>query len=318
MNCIRIVDSGPLSTIQDDGRLGFQHLGFSPAGAADVRSLYLANHLVGNSPGLPAIEVTLGGLKVIPTNDMTFSVVGVGGSVSVAGKPQPLNQTLYAQAGEEIGITRLKGARGYVAVAGGIVVKKVLGSAATDLVAGVGGLEGRRLMPGDVLEIGIPGADPVSRVIREMFLPQLSHVHVVDVSPGPQVDHFSEDGLSRLVTSEYTVSAHSDRVGLRLLGPRIPPEQGNILSEGQPGGAIQIPPSGEPIVLLAGRLTVGGYPKVGIVSRRDLVDLAQLLPGSRIRFRWRALESLVEETRKWRLCLQDSDCCTQAAVGENN
>ncbi len=318
MHGMRVVDSGPLSTIQDDGRFGFQHLGFSPTGAVDMRSLYLANHLVGNRPGTPAIEVTLGGLKLCPTDDITFAVVGVGGNVVVGGRPRPCNQTLYAQANEEIRIVRLKGARAYLAVAGGVAVKKVLGSAATDLVAGIGGFEGRRLQPGDMVEIGMFESRRVSRAVRESFLPQMQAVRIVEMSSGPQRSLFTDDALFRLTTSEYTVSAHSDRVGLRLLGPSVSPRQGNILSEGQPAGAVQIPPSGEPIVLLAGRLTIGGYPKVGVVSRRDLADLAQLLPGSRIRFRWRPLEAVVEETRNWLLCLRDSDCCTRVVVEDSD
>lgn len=318
MSTILVVEAGPLSTIQDAGRLGYQHLGFAASGAADLRALYLANHLVGNMPAAAGIEVTLGGLVLRPEAEVAFAVVGAGGRLYLDGVAAPLNRTLRARAGEEIRLTRLTGARGYVAFAGGIVVRSVFGSAATDLVAGMGGLEGRKLTAGDTFRTGPSAPLAVEREVRSDFLPAAPRELVVDMSRGPQAQLFDEEAFTLLGEVPYTVSPQSDRVGIRLAGPQIRPRREQILSEGQPAGAVQIPPGGEPIVLLAGRLTVGGYPKIGVVSRRGIAELAQMLPGSSIRLRLRPLDQLVHETRTWLGRLGDASTCTQPVQGEGN
>lgn len=315
MNSIEVVASGPLSTVQDAGRVGYQHLGFAASGAADLRALYLANHLVGNAPTAAGIEVTLGGLVLRPEADVVFAVVGAGGSLQVGGAAAPLNRTLRARRGEEIRLTRLVGARGYLAIAGGVRVPRVLGSSATDLVAGIGGLGGRKLAAGDALRFGPSATTVAEREVREEFVPSAPRELVADMSPGPQAQMFDEEAFAVLAEGAFTISPQSDRVGLRLEGPRIRPSRTQILSEGQPAGAVQIPPGGEPIVLLAGRLTVGGYPKIAVVSRRGIAELAQLLPGSAVRLRLRPLEQLVRETRAWLRCLADPDGCTRAVLG---
>lgn len=297
---LEILTPGPLSTIQDLGRHGHQHLGFAPAGPADRRSHLLANALLGNAAEAPTIEITLGGFRGRAVGDVGVAVVAAEGTVlKVAGEPAECNRTLLLKDGEEIAVLRTRGARAYLAALGGFDVPTFLGSAATDLSAGVGGTTGGRLTAGERLAVRARGGAIAMNRLRADWVPQAQRESLVDCSPGPQFDLFSDHDHQVFATQAYTVTPQSDRMGMRLGGAIPISGSGQILSEGQPEGAVQVPSGGQPIVLLAGRRTIGGYPKIAVIGMRSLWDLAQALPGTSLRFRLRDAAELAEESRGW-------------------
>lgn len=284
---LEVLRPGLLTTVQDGGRWGHQDLGVPVAGAMDTASLRHANHLVGNDEGAAAIEVTLLGPRVRARSDLWLAVSGAAFDLEVDGHPQPMDAPflLHADAVLTFG-RRVVGARAYLAVAGGIDVPLVLGSRATHLVSGMGGVEGRALRIGDVLPIGPqPEAGP-----RRASAGPASHwlgsgVRGLRVLMGPQDDWFTEASRHAFFASAYTVSPRSDRMGYRLEGPTlVRADQRELLSEPVPFGAIQVPAGGEPILLMADRQTAGGYPKIATVIAADLPLAGQLAPGEPVRF----------------------------------
>lgn len=296
---LEILAPGPLSTIQDLGRHGHQHLGFAPAGPADLRCHLLANALLGNAAGEPTIEITLGGFRARAVGTLGVAVAGAEGTVlKISGEPAECNRTLLLHDGDEISVLRTRGARAYLAGAGGFDVPTFLGSAATDLSAGVGGTTGGRLTAGERISVhGQDGDVPMNRV-RPEWVPRVKRELLLDCSPGPQFHIFSDTDHERFTSQTYAVTPQSDRMGMRLEGLKPLPGSGQILSEGQPEGAVQVPSGGQPIVLLAGRRTIGGYPKIAVVGTRSLWDLAQALPGIAVRFQWREVAELADESRR--------------------
>lgn len=284
---IQVLEPGLQTTVQDLGRHGRQDLGVSPAGAADPAALILGNRLVGNPIDAAGLEVTLVGPALRFDVDAWVAVTGADLGAVLDRHPLPPGTAVPVRAGQVLrfrGGTR--GCRAYVCVAGGIDVPPVLGSRSTDLVGRLGGPDGqgRPLRAGDRLAVGaggFRGPDTVVRQARWRFVPDRFVARVV---VGPHRDHFSAGALETFFGSEYTVTPASDRTGLRLSGPAVPRAAGEILSEGQALGAVQIPPDGQPIVLLAGRATVGGYPKLGVVITPDVALLGQARPGDTIRF----------------------------------
>lgn len=279
-----VLDPGPLTTVQDLGRRGFQHLGFSVGGAADRTSLRLANLLAGNPPGAAGLEMTAKGPTVRFLAPAVVAVAGADLGPVLNGSPLPLWESRRVEAGDLLGFRGgRRGLRSYLAVAGGIDVPACLGSRATDLVARIGGVRGRPLRAGDVLPAGAPAADLDAlagwAVIPEAR-PALGGDRVtVRLVAGP------DGGLDeQLLWSGYRVTAQSDRMGLRLEGPALPPPAGDLTSEPLPLGTVQLPPSGQPVVLLAGRQTIGGYAKIGVVLEPDVDLLAQAVPGQEVRF----------------------------------
>jgi biotin-dependent carboxylase-like uncharacterized protein len=273
---IEILATGPLATVQDLGRPGHAALGVGASGAADRRSLRLANRLVGNPEGAAAIEVTFGGLAVRVHDRMIVALAGAP-CAGVA-----MQAPMYLAPGAEVRLGAPEsGLRTYLAVAGGIDAEPVLGSRATDTLAGLGPdplRAGDRLAVGthrgeppgvDVAAVAPPAADPVLRVL-----------------PGPRADWFGPDGLERLCARAWTVSPRSNRVGMRLDGePLERSRAGELPSEGMVEGALQIPPDGRPVLLLADHPVTGGYPVIAVVEEDDIPLAAQARPGARIRFR---------------------------------
>lgn len=267
--------SGPLSTLQDRGRPGLAALGISPSGAADRRSHRLANALVGNDPGAACLELTFGGLEVQARGDLVVALAGA----RCAGAPHLVTFVLRDAERLRLGAP-VSGVRTTVAVRGGIDVPEVLGSRSTDVLSGIGPAP---IAAGDLLPIGsaiagppvpeIAAADPAAGPVSVRLL------------PGPRRDWFSDDAWSRLLTREYTASEQSNRVGVRLSGPAIERHgEEELPSEGLLRGAIQVPPSGQPIVFLADHPVTGGYPVIGYVLDEDIDAVAQVRPGQGLRF----------------------------------
>ena len=277
---------GLLTTVQDGGRYGRQHLGVPVAGPMDAVSYRVANAAVGNSPSSAALEVTLVGPEIEFRQAARFAVSGAAFPLQLAGASIPSDAPALAAAGQRLTFgQRRRGARAYLAVAGGVAVPAVLGSRATHLGSRTGGLDGRALRAGDLLPIGTAGRmELLPRRFRSpLALPDGgARVRVV---LGPHDAHFEPRVVDSFLTTRYFVTPQSDRMGYRLRGALLPRRtDGHLLSTATPFGAVQVPPGGEPIVLMADRQTAGGYPRIGTVITADLPLVGQLAPGDWIEF----------------------------------
>jgi biotin-dependent carboxylase-like uncharacterized protein len=275
---------GPMTSLQDQGRSGYQRFGVSPSGAMDMRALAMANALVGNRPDVAAIEfVNLGGSFTCAGGELRVALVGAGCPLSIDGAPVPPRTSVILKEGQtaQIGHART-GTFSYLAVAGGFSVKPELGSLSFHLRSRLGGLNGAFLQAGDRLPC-----------ITEAQAGAPMHLPIEDddgddpirVMLGPQDDYFAPDSVRRFLDSEFTVTPQADRMGFQLSGPVIEHAKGfNIVSDGIATGHIQIPGNGQPIVLMRDRQTAGGYPKIATVISADLDRFAQVRPGSAVRF----------------------------------
>jgi 5-oxoprolinase (ATP-hydrolysing) subunit C len=280
-----VLTAGPATSLQDAGRFGWQRYGVGPAGAMDRPALALANALVGNAPGAAGIEFALmGGCLQVAGGSARVALASADSSLAIDGRPVAPLTSATLQAGQtlEVGAGRA-GMFSYLAVAGGFSVPPVLGSLALHHRAGMGGLQGRPLRAGD--RLGLALAQPSG---PELTLPELPPAATgpFRVVLGPQDDHFTEAGIATLLGSDYVVTDQADRMGMRLTGPTIEHSTKgyNIVSDGIPTGAIQVPGNGLPLILLADRQTTGGYPKIATVISSDLPRLAQCRPRSTVRF----------------------------------
>jgi antagonist of KipI len=283
---IHVLSAGLFTTVQDLGRYHLGPLGMPAAGAADPIALRLANRLAGNDEGAAALEMTLtggtfmfrfGAVAALAGSDFTAALDGVHVPPWTSRRIAP-GQTLT------VGGTR-SGARCYLAVQGGILVKPVGGSASTHVPSGTGGVEGRALRTGDLLRIGPSKAHFADRAISHRALARLAPRKLLRVTPGPQADRLPEDEAARFYQTSFHVSEHSNRMGLRLLAqPFAVLNAAAMHSEGLPVGAIQLPPSGEPILTFVDQQTTGGYPKVANVIAADLSSVGQLRPRDEVRF----------------------------------
>ena len=274
--------TGPLATVQDRGRPGWAGIGVTRSGAADAASSALANRLVGNDPAAAVIEVTAGGLRLRAERIVLVAVTGAPAPVVVGGRPAPFAAPLTLAAGVELALGMPPvGLRSYVAVRGGVDVPVVLGSRSTDTLSGLGP---PRLTTGASLPVGTLAADEPFVDVAPVRPP--SSAPVLRVLPGPRRDWLAPTAWTALTGQEWTVSADSDRVGLRLDGPVLERVRTDELpSEGLVPGALQVPPDGAPVLFLADHPVTGGYPVLAVVATADLPAAAQLRPGDRLRFR---------------------------------
>jgi len=278
---IEVLRAGSLTTVQDLGRPGLAHIGVPPSGASDPRSLGLANRLVGNPDGAPGLEATLQGPALRFHRPASVALAGAPCRARAAGRPAGLHAVLHLDAGDVLDVgPALAGVRTYVAVRGGLAVEAVLGSASTDLLTGLGPAP---LRAGDRLAVGTAAAAwPLVEVAPVPPLPDRPELRVV---PGPRHDWFAPAALEALCGS-WRVQPSSNRIGVRLAGPVLERvRHDELASEGVVTGAIQVPPSGEPIVLLPDHPTTGGYPVIAVVAFEDLPALGQLRPGGEVSFR---------------------------------
>lgn len=277
-----VVGALPGATVQDLGRFGLRAIGVASAGAADPTSLRIANRLLGNAPTDAAIEVTLGGFRVTAQQNTWISLSGGEAPVMIDDRPVGLWSAHRLAAGETLSIGYLeRGARIYVGVHGGVDEPLVLGSRSTDTMSGLGPAP---LAVGRELTIGVPSSAVPPNDLTPWRVP--GDAVTVQVRQGPRREMFSRDAWRMLTSAEWTVSANADRVGLRLDGPGLERiDEREIASEGMVIGALQVPPSGRPVILLGDGPVTGGYPVIGVVAFRDLDALGQLRPGSVIRFR---------------------------------
>jgi antagonist of KipI len=284
MPMLTVLRPGMLTTVQDLGRWGHQDCGVPVAGPMDHYSHRAANRLAGNPDHAAALEITLLGPELQADDDVQCAVAGASFVLTVDGRPVEMHTAFVVRAGQKLRFGgRSEGARATLAVRGGISVSPVLGSRATSIVSRMGPFDGRALAPGDRLPVGSEYAAVHAGLPRPLRLPQGgARVRVI---PGPHAVMFSSSALENLLRGRYIVTPDSNRMGFRLEGPALAHARGaDILSEATPMGSLQVPASGQPILLMADRQTTGGYPKIATVITADLPLAGQLAPGEWIEF----------------------------------
>jgi biotin-dependent carboxylase-like uncharacterized protein len=289
---------GVLASVQDLGRHGHRQLGICPGGALDVLALTLANRLVGNPDGAAGLELTMGGCELQFEADTRIALTGDDFSASLDGVPLwpcwsvpvAAGQTLRLAGANAPGVKKV-GLRSWLAVAGGIDVPQILGSRSTDLKAGFGGHEGRALRKGDRLPAGAPPLNAAQRERRAFGLRgpdwgpnEDDGAIALRVLPGPEFELFTLAAREQLWGERWRITPQSNRMGSRLAGAELKRKRGgDMLSSGVIPGTIQVPPSGQPIILMGDAQTTGGYPRIGVVIRADLWKLAQAPLNGRLR-----------------------------------
>jgi len=283
MAAVGVVKPGLLTTVQDLGRWGHQHEGVPVAGPMDPYSHRLANRLVGNPDSAATLEVTVVGPDLQFEGDVTFAVTGAVFPMTLDGAVLPANTACMAGPGARLHFgSRSRGARAYLAVAGGFDLPPVLGSRATSLISRMGPFGGRPLRPGDRLPVGEARGRSAGDGLPLTMPDGGASVRVMW---GPQADTFVPAARDVLVSSRYEITAQSNRMGYRLSGPALTHAvSADILSEATPLGSLQVPKNGQPILLMADRQTTGGYPKIATVITADLPLAGQLAPGEWIAF----------------------------------
>lgn len=300
MASLTVVRPGMLTTVQDLGRWGHQHNGVPVAGPMDTYSHRLANHLVGNPQDAAALEVTLVGPEVVSDGEVLCAVAGAEFALTVDGRPAPMHAPFALSHRARLRFGPLsRGARATLAVRGGINVAATFGSRATSIISRMGPFDGRALVAGDVLPVGEVQGRP-RLVLPPPVLPLPSGGARLRVIPGPHDGMFTHAALETLFAGRYIVTPQSNRTGYRLDGPPLTHAgSADILSEAMPLGSIQVPSSGQPILLMADRGTTGGYPKIGTVITADMPLAGQLAPGDWVEFaactRDTALDALREQ-----------------------
>ncbi|WP_051401658.1 biotin-dependent carboxyltransferase family protein [Advenella kashmirensis] len=295
-----VLKPGPLSVFQDAGRHGYQAYGAPVCGVMDQVAFRLANALVGNRTLLPVLEMTLSGPQIKFMQDACIAVCGAAFTLECDGRPIALNRPHLIRTGQVLSIgsapvsndTPQGQARATLAIAGGIQLNTTMESASTDLKSRMGGFHGRALMKEDRLtlnrKLGPTAVDALAHFLDQfrIYLPAglgLGSRHHIRVTRGAHWTHFTVNQQTAFLNARYTITPSSDRMGYRLDGPSLQTEAGlQILSEPTAFGTIQIPPDGQPIILMADRQTTGGYPKIANVASVDLPVLARCLPGESI------------------------------------
>lgn len=301
---ILVLRPGPLTTVQDLGRPGRQHLGVPVNGAMDEVSHRVANMLVGNDEDEATLEFTLQGASLRFEEDAVVALCGADMGGTAGPQAMPWWRPVRIPGGTTLTLGRAElGARAYLAVAGGFDLPRVLGSRASALVGGYGGLEGRALRKGDALPLRDPAVAHQPKWVRLLVrqrrglaypswsasrggLPHRVRPQVVRVLQGPHWSSFPVQARTDLGRALFQVGPDSDRMGFRLRGAPLARRRGaEVLSEGVVMGAIQVPPSGDPIVLMADRQTAGGYPVIAVVAAADLPLMAQMAPAEDLQLR---------------------------------
>jgi biotin-dependent carboxylase-like uncharacterized protein len=279
---LTVLAPGLLTTVQDRGRPGWASIGVTRSGVADRPAADLANRLVGNDAAAAVLEATAGGLQLHAGRTLLVAVTGAPAPVTVDGRSAPFDAPLMLRTGQVLGLGMPPvGLRSYVAVRGGIDVPPVLGSRSTDTLSGLGPAP---LRAGDVLAVGGAAAEEPVVDVAPVRAPSVQPV--LRVLTGPRRDWLVPAAWSLLTSADWVVTADSNRVGLRLAGPRLERARTDELpSEGLVAGAVQVPPDGAPVLFLADHPVTGGYPVLAVVGTDDLAAAAQLRPGDRLRFR---------------------------------
>jgi len=285
---LRIIEPGIMNTIQDAGRWGYQAFGVPVSGAMDGFSLRVANRLVRNGDDEAAIEIH-SALACETDRAHLVALTGAEALITIDGRAMPMWTSVFVRAHSRIEIQPRAWGWCYLGIHGGIAVPRVMGSKSTYLRGGLGGLDGRAVQAGDEIEIGVQTLnDLVNAAGRQADEPErawLKREPIIRVMLGPHRDYFSDDAVETLLNTAYVVTELADRMGYRLHGRALARKHADeLVSCGVPLGAIQVPPDGQPIVLMADHQTTGGYPIIATVITEDIALLAQMGPGKRLTF----------------------------------
>lgn len=303
---IRVLKPGLLTVVMDLGRPGYQRHGVGVGGALDRFAARVANILVGNGEDAALLEIAQMGPELIFGRDTLVAWCGGGFEPRLNGEPLPCDRTVCVRAGETLWFGPARsGLRAWLAIAGGLDVPVVLGSRSTYRRAGFGGWRGRALQVGDELPLGTPSEWARARLHRaERFSPWTVRPHTlgqpaepgtVRAMIGPEWGWFTRESQRQFFSAKWIATHDADRMGERLEGPALGlAKPRELISEGVNEGNVQVPAGGQPIVLLASRQTVGGYPRIAAVASVDLGRLAQLAPGDTVRFKQIALATAHE------------------------
>lgn len=280
MTALLVEAASPGLTLQDEGRFGWRRYGISTAGAMDRLALAVANSLVGNAAGTAALETTLGGCRLrVQDGPVLVGAGGPGVILTIDGRSIPEGQSAEAEPGDLIELSPVRqGVYGYLAIAGGFDLPYQMGSRSTHRRSHLGPLP---VATGHMLKV-FPKPETAQPLV---LLPPPAHTSgPIRIMPGPQDDWFAEDALTRLTDKDWLIGRRSDRMGMFLEGENLSPRQASMVSDGVMPGSIQVPPIGQPIVLMRDCQTAGGYPKIATVIFADLDRLAQMGPGKTVRF----------------------------------
>ncbi|MBC3774997.1 biotin-dependent carboxyltransferase family protein [Pseudomonas sp. SWRI99] len=286
MSRLTIEASTPLCLLQDAGRFGVRHLGVTQGGAADWCSMSWANWLLGNGLDAAVLEITLGGFAVTAEEDCLLALAGADLGAQIDGQPLAPWRSFALAKGQTLRLTQpLLGARAYLAAPGGFAAPQVLGSRATVVREELGGLDGMGSPLGKGATLGYGGEGLAAREVPLALRPDFTRDTPLQLVLGAQIGQFSGQSLFDVFNSAWTLDSRADRMGIRLLGKTLHYQGLPMISEGIPLGAVQVPPDGQPIVLLNDRQTIGGYPRLGALTPLALARLAQCLPGAKVRLR---------------------------------
>jgi antagonist of KipI len=302
MGDLEIVRPGIYTTVQDSGRYGYQSCGIPVSGAMDRYSYKAANYILGNDLESAVIEATVLGPRIEFNSSMEIAITGADMSPSINGSSIEMWRSLNIKAGDCLDFGELKsGARTYIAFSGGIDIPKVMESRSTYVRGKIGGYAGRQLLEGDRLKVFGSGKEEskwISRVLDPKYIPKYRDEIELRVILGPQAEHFTPRGIETFLSSEYRCTPQIDRMGYRLSGSPIESISGtDIISDGIAFGAVQVSNSGEPIVMMADRQTVGGYAKIACIVSEDISKIAQAKTGDTIKFRKVTIEEV--QFRNW-------------------
>ncbi|SLK34898.1 Urea amidolyase [Mycobacteroides abscessus subsp. abscessus] len=334
---ITVLSSGMLSSIQDLGRHGFQKYGVIVSGAMDTYSLRIGNLLVGNKEGEAGLEITLLGPTLLFENDMLIAITGGDLSPEIEGKIVPLWRPVLVKKGSVLKFGKIKsGCRAYLSVAGGFTLPEMLNSKSTYIRARIGGYKGRALKAGDRIEVNAV-SHLSKKLIKKLQRRKASNAFIttnwfvdfhktitfsneyrIRVLAGNHFSMCSTNSQLDFFTGKYTVTPQSDRMGYRITGPEVKlNEKCELLSEAVTVGTIQLPPDGNPIILVADRQTTGGYPKIAQVVSADLSLIAQMKPGEKICFQETTLQEAEYLLLKKEQGIRDLEIFLKMKINEN-
>lgn len=297
---ITVLNPGMLTTVQDNGRWGYQAYGMPVAGAMDRFAYRVVNSLAGNSANAAVLEMTIFGGTYRFDRDAYVAIGGADMQATLDGNAVANWSGFPVSAGSELSFGYVAdGCRAYLAVKGGLDVPEILGSRSTYIRGAIGGMNGRALKSGDVLNFENGNLLNIERRLPAQFIPDYGSEITLRVMLGPQDDLFTGEGIKTLLNCTYTITNDADRMGYRLEGPAIKHSgKPDIVSDALCQGAIQVPGHGMPIIMMADRQTTGGYAKIGTVIGPDIARLAQAKPGDSVRFVRSSYEEAVEALRK--------------------
>lgn len=297
-----ILQAGPLTTIQDAGRFGFMEYGIGQSGVMDYQSYLQANQLVGNAEKEAVLEMTLMGAEILFDGDALIAYTGADMQAKLDEVPIERGRAYLVQKGQHLKFGMAKcGVRAYLAIAGEMQVPVIMNSKSTNLKCKMGGFGGRKLQNGDQLEIRIKKFS--EKEIKKMLKKQIKQLDyeekkIIRVVLGPQEDCFTVEGIKTFLSVDYTVSTESDRMGIRMEGPKIEGKgKTDIVSDGIVFGSIQVTSAGLPIIMMADHQTTGGYAKIATVIKEDLPKLAQARPGDHVVFQRVEIEEIEKTVR---------------------